>query len=132
MSDASGAALTIGDVLRAGDVLPPQCDSESLDALAGDMARNEVFFRKRLQNFHDLVLYGTSAADEKVTARWQSLGLPMPAALEGARAVAALVAGLARLCGQDRIDAAFADADLEAWAKRFPGYIAGAACGWQG
>ncbi len=124
LSDASGAALAFADVLHAGDVLLPLADGEAIDALAGDLARNEVFFRKRLQDFRDLDLYGAGVAQDS-PARWQSLDLPLPAGLEGTPAVAALVAGLARLCGQDRIDAAFADADLEARARHFPGYIAG-------
>ena len=126
LSDASGTTIAIGDALRAGDVLPPlaDVDVERLDTMLADVARNETFFRKRLQDYRDLELYGVGAVDEKVPARWQSLDIPLPASLEGPRAVAALIAGLARLGGQDRVDTYFADDDVEARVARFSGYVA--------
>jgi natural product biosynthesis luciferase-like monooxygenase protein len=127
LANEAGKPIAISDILRAGDVLPPltSADRESLDALVADIARNETFFRKRLQNHRDLELHGVGAADEKNPPRWQSLDLTLPASLTGTRAIAALISGLARLVGQDRVDAYFADDALAARAQRFPGYIAG-------
>jgi len=127
LSDATGAAVTIGDVLRPGDKLPSLSDVEieSLDAMLAGVVHNEAFFRKRLQDYRDLELYGQSAQVEGAAPHWQSLDIPLPAALEGTRAVAALIAGLARISGQDRVDAYFTEDDLAARADRFPGYVAG-------
>jgi methionyl-tRNA formyltransferase len=59
LTDASGAAVPIGAVLRAGDRLPELTagEAEVVDAAIGETVRHETFFRKRLQNFRDLELH---------------------------------------------------------------------------
>ena len=126
LSNASGKPVAIADVLRAGEVLPSLAsdDAQDLEALLADVAHHELYFRRRLRDFRDLDLYGITAADEKSPAQWQSVDLPLPQGLTDARALAALVAGLARLTGQDRVEAFFTDDALTARAARHPGYIA--------
>lgn len=126
LSDASGAAVPLNSVLRAGDRLPQLAasDTEIIDATIGDTARHESFFRKRLQNFRDVELYALGTSSKSTPARWQSLDLPLPAGLHGPRAVAALIGGLARLGGLDRVDVFFADDTLEARSARAAGHIA--------
>lgn len=126
LTETSGAAVAINTVLRAGDRLPllTADDVDVIDKTIGEIARHESFFRKRLQNFRDLELYGVGSRGENVMPRWQNVDLRLPAGLEGPRAVAALIGGLARLGGQDRVDVFFSDDDLEARAGRSPGYIA--------
>ncbi len=125
LSDATGAAVAIGDALQAGEHLPSLsgADVESLDAMLLDVARNEAFFRRRLQDYRDLELYGQHSSVEGAMPRWQTLDIPLPTALEGSRAVAALIAGLARISGQDRVDAYFSDEALRERSQRFAGYI---------
>lgn len=126
LTDSSGRAVTVGDVVHAGDVLPSLAgdDAHALEALLADVAHHELYFRRRLRDFRDIDLYGIAAADGKSPAQLQSIDLPLPQGLTDVRSVAALVAGLARLTGQDRVDAFFIDDALAARAARHPGYIA--------
>jgi natural product biosynthesis luciferase-like monooxygenase protein len=127
LTDASGGAAALGNVLRANEVLPAlsSVDTDALDKVLTDVAHNEAFFRRRFRNFRDLELYGQSAPVDGAAPQWQHLDLALPATLKGASAVAALLAGLARVAGQDRVDAFFADDDHTARADRFRGYVAG-------
>ena len=127
LSDASGAQVALSDVLRANEVLPvlSSVDTEALRKVLADVAHNESFFRRRLRNFRDLELYGQTTPADGALPQWQSLGLSLPATLKGTTAVAALIAGLARIAGQDHVDVYFADNALVERADRFNGYVAG-------
>jgi natural product biosynthesis luciferase-like monooxygenase protein len=125
LTDASGSSVAVDTVVSAGEALTPPSDDEItvLDATLAEVARNEAYFRRRLQNFRDIELYGQKVPGEGVDASWEVIDLEIPTGLCGARAVAALVAGLARVAGQQRVDAYFADDDLIARAHRFAGYL---------
>jgi natural product biosynthesis luciferase-like monooxygenase protein len=126
LTDASGAPVPIGQVLGAGDRLPAldAADVAAIDVTMGDIARHEPFFRKRLQNFRDLELYGVGVGAADARPQWQSLDLALPDGLQGPRAVAAVGGGLVRLSGQERGDVFYSDDELDARAARTPGYIA--------
>lgn len=123
ITDETGQALEVGNVLRSGEQLPYLSvdDVERLDTLIQGAARHERFFQTRLESFRDFELYGLTRPDEASTPRWQAMEFELPATLSGSTAIAALIAGLARLGGVHRVDAYFAD---ETHHVRAPGYIA--------
>ena len=125
LSDSSGAPIQIDSVVNAGEMLPlAHGDDQGLDALLAEAVPHEIFFRQRLREFRDLELYGVDTGSENTLPQWLGHDLPLPNGMKGERALAGLIAGLARLSERDRVDAYFTDDTLAARAKQHPGYIA--------
>jgi natural product biosynthesis luciferase-like monooxygenase protein len=123
ITDETGSAIEISNVLRFGEQLPflSANETERLDTLIKAAARYEAFFQARLENFCDFEFYGLTKPQEAAIPRWKTMEFELPAALNGGDAIAAVIAGLARLGGVDRVDAFFID---ETHNARAPGYIA--------
>jgi natural product biosynthesis luciferase-like monooxygenase protein len=124
LSDASGAPVEIATVLSAGDQLPSlsEANKHRLNAVLADVAAHEPFFTARLQNFAEIEWAGLSSVEPNKAQRWQELSFALPASAKGPRGVAALLAGLSRLSGRDRVDVFFSDDEL----KDLPeGYVGG-------
>ena len=123
ITDETGSALEICSILRSGDQLPllSVSETERLNTLIKATARHESFFQARLENFRDFEFYGLTTPQEAAIPRWKKMELELPAVLNGSKAIAALIAGLARLGGVERVDAFFVD---EANNHQAHGYIA--------
>ena len=111
LTDENGLPVEIEQVLKPKETLPllSENDVSTLATLTATLAPHEAFFRRRLENFFDIEIEGLAAPDPASQPQWQTIDFELPEGLRGESAIAALIGGLIRLGGQDRIDVLLAN-----------------------
>ena len=122
-ADPTGAALDMADLVNIGGVLPSP-DSRTADRLTTAIAhslKGEGHWRRTLQTMRPVPV--PLAALQTGQTGWDSRDLTLPAGLEEATAIAAILATALQGCGEEVADLALSDAAMTAAAQAAPGYL---------
>jgi natural product biosynthesis luciferase-like monooxygenase protein len=122
-ADTSGAPVDMADLVKVGDLLPSPDSrrSERLSEAIARTLRGEPHWRRALQSLRPvpvpLATRGTAPAD------WSAHKVALPAGLDEAGAIAAVLAFALAGCGEDTADLALSDAAITGAAQAAPGYV---------
>ncbi|OCJ09270.1 luciferase [Rhizobium sp. AC44/96] len=119
--------IDLSTVVRPGERLPEFDDdaAHALDAMVAEAARHEAWHRRALANVVDVDLLDIGGYLSSRPARVNSIELPLPAASDSDK-VAMIAAFIGRLSKREALSIAYADEELRAPNRRFPGYFSDA------
>lgn len=115
------------DRVRPGDriALLSEGEIENLTAAVGKWVRHEDYFVESLSAVEDVNLF--DVVDRLSSeARFKTIPIAFPSDIPRDKRIAAIVAFLARMSGQDRFHIAYAGPEIAELTSRFPGYFADA------
>ena len=124
LTDMAGGQVEPSRLMAVGDRLPSFSEPElnHLTSVLERVATSEDFFVARLSDLRPLELSAISpAADEP--ARFESLSIPLSAALSPSDRLAALMGSLSRISGQEVFDIAYSGEAARSLALAAPEYI---------